>query len=134
MTHIMFPKRGRKAFDALREAGASLVRTWDDGGQRWDFPDGRNACVVTPSGTLYVRKAGTDIALAADPNVTRTYDDGGVAYHVGISTPGVGGGGRPAARAPSAPAACRHRSPTTASANRAALVFPPLRERADTQA
>ena len=41
-----------------------------------------------------MRKAGRAIALAVDPNITRSWPDGGgVAYHVGVSTPGVGGGG-----------------------------------------
>jgi hypothetical protein len=43
---------------------------------------------------LYVRKAGTAIALAVDPKPTRRFQDGGVAYHVAQSTPGIGGGGR----------------------------------------
>ena len=91
---LMFPKRGRKAFDALRAAGATSTRRMANGDQSWDFPDGRNACVVAKSGSLYVRKAGTEIALAVDPNITRRWPDGGVAYHVFASTPGVGGGGR----------------------------------------
>jgi hypothetical protein len=89
----IYPKRGRKAFDALRAAGATTMRTTSNGDQAWDFADGRNACVVATSGALYVRKAGREIALAVAPNITRSWPDGGVAYHVGVSTPGVGGGG-----------------------------------------